>query len=237
MPEDQHNSLVTRFSIELIGRNEYIRPTEISNFPTNKDQIANLQFLLKKRIIDAFPHLAKTGKDAHNLSSHDIIKQTPFNGLKHVIIEHKIFGENWTSSTEDLLKWYIGEYWNVEMADTTLPNVSIFISIIYSEDQIQGGFLKSIFSSKFYKSKIIDILNNIASDYSQHCVVLTELEKIKKAHLENWVLSSNLTAVPEMLQLATRLFESGDVLQKYISMASVETELKKTIDNLSLKYG
>lgn len=226
LKEDRHESLVTRFSFESIGKNNYIRPYEIKNWPTAGDG----QNLLKMRILSQLETLNWANKNASTLVANDLIYHPFFSTQKNVLLQHNIPGEEWNQMTFELLEWYITQFWNVEIKDATVPNFAIFINIMYSPDQVKSGFFSGLFSKNVNKDKIIEWLQKLSSQYA-NIKLLSELKGVKKDHFDTWILESNLSDYQEFVQIANQIFTNGGGL----AMASVETTLKKTIDTFLAK--
>lgn len=226
LKEDRHDSLITRFSWESIGKKVFVRPNEIKNWPV-KGSINDLKQLLKLRIVETFESLNWQGKTAASISAMDIITNPFFSTQKNVILQHNIPGEEWNPTTIELLNWYIGEFWNVEQKDSYLPNFTIFINILYATDQIKSGFLSSFFSKKYYKKDIQEELQKLADAYPNHCRLLSELEPISKDVVDTWVVDTHLSDVNDFLTISSSIFTVPSV---ELPMAQVEIQLKKAID-------
>ena len=224
--EDRHESLITRFSWESIGKKVFVRPNEIKNWPV-KGAINDLKQLLKLRIVETFETLNWQGKTAANISAMDIITNPFFSTQKNVILQHNIPGEEWTASTIELLNWYIGEFWNVEQKDAYLPNFTLFINVLYSPDQLKSGFFSGLFSKKYFKKDIQEELQKLSNAYPAHCRLLSELVPISKDNVETWVVDTHLADVSDFLNISTAIFANPSLL---MSMAQVEIQLKKAID-------
>lgn len=226
LKEDRHDSLITRFSWESIGKRVFVRPNEIKNWPI-KGAINDLKQLLKLRIVETFETLNWQGKTAANISAMDVITNPFFSTQKNVILQHNIPGEEWNQSTIELLNWYIGEFWNVEQKDSYLPNFTIFINVLYSPDQLKSSFLSGFFSKKYFKKDIQAELQKLADAYTTHCRLLSELVPITKDNVETWVVDTHLADVSDFLNISSAIFSSSSLM---LPMAHVEIQLKKAID-------
>ncbi len=232
--DDRHESLVTRFSVETVGKNNYIRPYDIRNWPI-KGTTEELKRLLRMRIIETFEALNWSGKAPEMVTGKDIIYNPFFATQKNVILQHNIPGEAWSAATDELLAWYVGEFWNIDISDSFIPNFTIFINILYSPDQEKSGFFSSLFSKKYLKDKITDNLQKLSSQHEDRCRLLSELRGIKKDHLDNWIIESKLGDFQDFLSLTELLFKQGNTVLPYVPMLNLEVQLKRTIDGFMAK--
>ncbi|MBX7242221.1 MAG: CHAT domain-containing protein [Bacteroidia bacterium] len=232
--DDRHESLITRFSFETVGKSNYIRPYEIRNWPV-KGSPDELKHLLKMRLLESLEALNWSGKNTDIITAKDIVYNPFFATQKNIIFQHNIPGEEWSAATDTLLSWYIGEFWNIDITDAFVPNFVIFINILYSPDQEKSGFFSSLFSKKYFKDKISDNLSKLAMSHNDRCRLLSELSGVKKDHFDTWVVESKLSDFQEFISLADTLFRQDSQNTPFISMLNLEIILKKTIDNFLTK--
>lgn len=228
--EDRHESLVNRFSFESIGKNTYIRPYEVKNWPTAGDG----PNLLKMRILSQLEAINLGTKTAATLAASDLIHHPFFSTQKNVIFRHDIPGEEWNSMTFELLEWYITQFWNVEIKDSTVPNFSIFINVLYAPEQLKSSFLGGLFSKTITRDKIIDKLEKIAEAHD-HITFLPELKPVKRDHLDTWLLDSKLNDYSEFSSLTDTIFAAQSAANGLVTMAALENVLKKTIESFLVK--
>lgn len=231
--DEKHESLITRFSYEYIGgRKRYIRPVEIKNWPFTGD----LETLLKVRIVEHFEGLNWSGKPVEKLSSRDIMNHTAVSGQDAIILQHNIPGEYWNKNTAGLIKWYIGKFWNVVNDNPDSPQFVIFINVLYSEEIKEGNFVSKLFSSKYYKGKIVAELDELAQEYEQTCVLLSELSRVRRPHVEDWLIETNLAEIDEFQDLPEQIFTEPQLAKDGLVMGRIEKFLKQAINNIREKY-
>ncbi|MDX2249851.1 MAG: CHAT domain-containing protein [Bacteroidia bacterium] len=231
--DEKHESLITRFSYEYIGgKKRYIKPVEIKNWPFKGD----LETLLKVRIAEHFEGLNWSGKPVDQLSARDLMNHTAVSGQDAIIMQHNIPGESWNKSTAELIRWYIGKFWNVVNDNPDAPQFVIFINVLYSEDVKDGNFVSKLFSSQYYKSKIVAELNQLATELKQNCVLLSELHKVRRPHVEDWLIETNLSEIDDFQNLPDQIFNQETVLKEGLVMARIEQFLKQAVNTIREKY-
>ncbi|MDX1905729.1 MAG: CHAT domain-containing protein [Bacteroidia bacterium] len=231
--EQRHESLVTRFSYAYIGeKNKFVQPEEVRNWPFKGD----VQTLLKVRLAETFEGLNRLQKPIEELSGADLLGLTMYAGRQAIVIQHHIPAEYWNETTAPLIKWYAGEFWNVTAPHTEAPRVVIFINILYSEEVKEGNLMSRLFSKGYVKQKIVKELQQVAAAHTQTCTLLTELESIRKPHVDDWLTETNLAEVEECLGLSDNMFLEGSTRLDSLVMSRVETHLKAVIRMLQEKY-
>lgn len=229
--EEMHESLVKRLSFERIGKNVYIRPQEIKNWPS-RGSATDMQILLKTRLLEFFEGLSWGDKNAATLTGLDLVSHPHFSTQKNVIIQHNIPGEAWTSDTPKLLDWYINTFWAFELKDNTLPNFTVFINILYAAEQEKTGFFSRIFASKSEREKIIESLQGIVKPEKENTQLLSALHPINKDHLDTFLIESNLNEISDFLSLSTSIFSTANAT---FPMSKIELALKQSIDSYASK--
>ncbi|GAB4420635.1 MAG: hypothetical protein OHK0039_34490 [Bacteroidia bacterium] len=232
--DERHESLITRFSYEHIGLpRQYIRPIEIKNWPFKGD----LDTLLKARLAEQFESLNRSDKPIQALMGSDILLETKRSGQEAIIIQHNIPAEYWNKETAALLRWYIGEFWNVEPGvSAEAPRFVIFLNVLYSNEIKTGNFVSQFFSKTYVKSKIVAELKQVAAACPQRCVLLSELDGIRRPHVEDWLIETNLAEVDELADLPERIFTDNARRLDYLTMAKIEPHLKGAIKLMQDKY-
>lgn len=229
--EEKHESLITRFSYEYIGpRKRYLRPVEIKNWPFKGDT----QTLLKSRLAEYFEGLNRGGKPIKQLNGADLLSHGDVQGKEAIIIQHNIPGEYWNEGTSELISWYISEFWNVEIPLGEELQVVIFINVLYSEEVKEGGFFSGLFSKKFDRKKILNALQGIAKKHQHQCVLLPELKMIKRTHVDDWLIETNLAELDEFNDLTQAIFQEAG--KDTLRMAKVEHSLKQAVKVVRDKY-
>jgi hypothetical protein len=229
--DERHESLVTRFSYQYIGeKQQYLPPVEVRNWPFEGD----VQTLLKVRLAEQFDGLNKVQKPVAQLGGQDLIRQASLAGRPAIIVQHHIPAEYWNAGTAQLIRWYAGEFWNTGSAQPEAPLFAVFLNVLYSDEvKAGGGLLGRLFSKGYDRSRIAAELKGIAGAYPDTCTLLPELESVRKPHVEDWLIETNLTDVEECAGLAGRLFGGG---VETLVMNTVETQLKQLIRSLQEKY-
>ena len=225
--EEKHESLITRFSYEYIGRKKYLRPLELGTWPFKGDG----QTLLRLRLMEQFEGLSWQGEDLKQLTAQDLINQPALKGKKAVILQHNLPGEYWRKETSELLDWYIGKFWNVEADNLEAPHFIIFINVYYSQELDGGGFLSKMFSNKYFRPRIVEELAYVARKNAANCTLLTELGKIRRPHLEDWLISTNLGEVSYFSGLPDSIFPKSGKASVERAMAMVEMDVKRALDD------
>ncbi|TAE49490.1 MAG: CHAT domain-containing protein [Bacteroidetes bacterium] len=233
MRDERPDSLVTRFSYcHIGGKNQTIRPVEVSNWPFKGD----VETLLKVRLAEHFEGLNTMGKPIGELSGSDILDMTGISGQDAIIIQHNIPAEQWNNTTANLIKWYAGKFWNVGEIGADSPHLVVFINILYSQDVKEGGFFNNLFSGAYTRTKIISELQNLTGALPQMCTLLSELEPVRRPHLDDWLTETKLRGLPESEALVSQIFEAEGQKQEAVVMNKVETALKSLIRSLQDKY-
>ncbi len=225
--EEKHESLITRFSYEYIGRKQYLRPLELGTWPFNGDG----QTLLRLRLTEQFEGMSWAKEELQQISAHDLIHQPALKGKEAVILQHNLPGEYWRKETSDLLDWYIGKFWNISVDNLEAPHFVIFINVYYSQELEGGGFLSKVFSNKYFRPKIADELTRLARKNAANCTLLTELGKVRRPHLEDWLISTNLGEVSHFSGLPDSIFPSSGKGSAERAMAMVEMDVKRALDD------
>ena len=229
--DENHDSLIARLSYQYLGdKQSDTRPRQIKikNWPFKGD----LRVLLKVSIMEYFQG-SNWGKSVIGLSAIDIMNHKTFLGQDIIILQHDIHAEYWNGTTSELLKWYVGDFWNVESKDPETPQFVIFINVLYSEDLGDGNFLTRTFSSKYYRSNIIAELNQIAKLFPYDFIVLPELQPVRKTDIVDWLMNENyFSKNMDFKEFTDRIFGPKDTLP----MSKVEPYLRKFVRELQEKY-
>lgn len=228
--EEKHESLITRFSYHYIGpRRNYLRPIEVSNWPSKGDQ----QTLLKVRLAEHFEGMNTLGKPIDQISGQDLLELTRHSGQEAIILQHNVPGEYWTDETAKLIRWYAGKFWRVRPL-LEAPRFVIFINVFYAEAQTEsgGGFLGKLFGGKKNDFKRIQKALQQIEKEVPHCELLTQLDRVQRNHVEDWLIETNLAEVADYAGLAQKIFPQTVPLP----MGQVEPHLKEAVQALRQKY-
>ncbi len=105
-----------------------------------------------------------------------------------VIIKHNIYTSQWNKQDEQLINWYIKEYWSaLECSDNT-PQFLIFFNIQYAKPN-RSGWIKRLFKKKIYAKKhITEQLGCIYESVKEvcQCVLIEELKPVAIKDVMDW---------------------------------------------------
>lgn len=232
--EDHHEGLIDRFSYENIGKKTYIRPNKIGKWPS-LGNLTDLQRKLKLSILEGLEGMTWQGRDINAINGLDILNHPHFTTQKNVIFAHSIDGESWTKETASLLNWFVGEFWNFEIQDRSIPNVTIFINIYYTEEQLNSGFFSSLFSKTYKRKGIVEELSSVAKKHSTHCKLLPELNIVRRNDVEAWLDDTSLRDISDFLNLSQNIFlENGKVVEE-LRMLPIEKKLQDAIQKYNVR--
>ena len=231
--DEKHESLITRFSYEYIGLpKQYLRPVEIKNWPFKGD----LETLMKVRLAEHFEGLNRGDKPIQQLTGLDIMRQTSLSGQEAIILQHNIPAEYWNKDTAPLIRWYVEDFWNVSVPRAEAPQFVIFLNVLYSDEVKEGNLVSRLFSKKYVKSKILGELQQLARAHPEQCILLSELEAVRRPHVEDWLIETNLAEVEELASLPDQIFLAGAKPLESEVMARIEPHLKGAIKLIQDKY-
>lgn len=222
--DESHSSLILRIAeIELlktipISKEEQIFRSQIKDIWPSFGQLQDMQNTLKRQLSNTFKI-----NNGLQLKAIDIVRQ--YQHRKGIILlEHNIDGTDWDNLTEKLLDWYINSFWNIQY-DFSLPQVVIFINVKYP--LVSGSFFKRLFNKNFKKSKIRDVLSDIAVKSSERCRLLPELNPVRINDVNNWIEQYGEAQLDYLLDEIFKKDKDG--LQP---MRTVEHHLKNGLDKL-----
>ncbi|MEM7374490.1 MAG: hypothetical protein AAF587_38210 [Bacteroidota bacterium] len=231
--DEKHESLITRFSYEHIGTKEqYLRPVEIKNWPFKGD----VETLLKVRLAEHFDSMNHVQKSVEAISAAEILRQTAHSGREAIILQHNIPAEYWNKGTADLIRWYIGDFWKIRSPQPESPQFVIFLNVMYSGDVKEGNLVSKLFSKSYYKSKIVKEIQAIADEFVGYTTLLTELNRVRRTHVEDWLIETNLAELDDFAVLPDSIFGSGNGKNESLTMARVELKLKEAVNHLRQQY-
>jgi hypothetical protein len=151
-----------------------------------------------------------------------------------VLIKHNIYSSRWDKHTVPLITWYIKKYWSNLEDYEDIPLFLIFFNVIYRESKETG--LKHIFSRRKSYSKE-DIKKQLelvckTSGATCPCLMLEELTQVEIEDVLDWFEEQEIYEdYFERKERANIIFRNtGEHVVKYKSMAKVEKELKKIVE-------
>ena len=231
--DEKHESLITRFSYQYIGqKDQYLRPVEIPNWPFKGE----VETLLRVRLATHFEGLEWGDRSVSELTASHLLEEAARLGREALILQHNIPAEYWNQETADLLRWYIGEFWHMEEPPPGAPQTVVFINVLYSDEVKKAGFLSKLFSRSYYKEKIIKELETITQANDPNCTLLSELGAVRRPHVADWLIETNLAELDELADLPERIFRAGERMVEALAMAQIERHLKSAVEQLQKKY-
>ena len=149
-----------------------------------------------------------------------------------VIINHNIFGSKWDRHNEELINWYIREYWSELDCDEDIPQFLIFLNIKYQKIKKFIKVPKLLKFNRFYKDEIQKRLHDFLklSDNRCPCLVIRELMPITIEHVKEWFSLYNI--VDNQLIQNERLnliFKENDRPVTFKSWSEIEILLDKIL--------
>lgn len=232
--EDHHEGLIDRFSYENIGKKTYIRPNKIGNWPSLGDSAA-LQRKLKLSILEGLDGMNWQVNNINAIKGLDILNHPHFATQKNVIFAHSIDGETWSKETAALLNWFVGEFWNFDIQDRSVPNVTIFINIYYTQEQLNSGFFSGLFSKTYKRKNIVEELNSVAKAHAAHCKLLPELNIVRKNDVEAWLDNTSLREISDFLTLSQSIFMDNGKAVEELRMLPIEKKLQEAIQKYNVR--
>ena len=131
---------------------------------------------------------------------------------------------DWNSSTNELIKWYLKEFWNVPV-QMQHPHVFIFLNVIHSEKQASKG----LFGGLFGKSTLpLKQLKELAQELKTDYYVLDELKPVDQDDVRQWFLDYANALKLDETSIMDELYELPKVQTQ--AMKKVEQTLKTAIE-------
>lgn len=232
--DERHESLIKRFSYEYIGGKGYLEPVDIGVWPVLDERQGRTN--LRSDLAKAFDGLSWDDRTLQ-LGALDIVNLPSLRGRQAVVLQHLIPEEKWNQDTEKLLAWYIGTFWNIEVANPESPRPVIFLNVLYDTNTSAGkGLFQRLFGGGWSRQRIVQRLEAIAEQQSENCTLLTELYPVGRNHLEEWLQTTNLVDIEPFLDLPEQLFPQTKSLIT-LPMLAVERGIKEAIDSYNRKEG
>ena len=118
---------------------------------------------------------------------------------KILLIQHNLHGNSWRKSTEDILKWYIEEFWGLKLSNKQ-TTVILFFNVIYPSKVSIWPF-----SSK-NKGAIRRVLESLSEKLGDSCQVFNELTEVRREDVEKFFLSYTSHLLIDKQQILNEIF-------------------------------
>lgn len=149
-----------------------------------------------------------------------------------IVIRHNIYASRWDKPNEQLIDWYVREYWSAIECSPDMPQFLIFLNIKYPAADRLGWkekILRWIFRWKYYtKTRIAEELVSMhkALDELCPCRVIEELTAVAVEDVKEWFSQHNIY---ENEWMRKEKIESIFGQNDRKSMAEIEAELEKIL--------
>ncbi len=169
------------------------------------------------------------GTDDYSLSS--LIKLRCLNNKDSVfVIKHNIHTSEWDDNSEELIRWYVEDYWNILECYGEMPQFLIFFNIEYvSVNQLT--WTQRIFKRHdVLKKRITDFLEDISTSLQEQfpCKLIQELAPVKESDLIQWF--ADYFAHENEMKRQDRIKSIFREENQQKSMAEVEMWLEEIIE-------
>jgi hypothetical protein len=157
-----------------------------------------------------------------------------FNKHPLVTFRHTISDSRWDNTTEQLITWYIREYWAALECDDHIPHFLIFFNIEY---RLPGekGLKRKIFKRRYASGEHIrQRLQHIfrAADAACPCRVIKELTPIELEDVIEWFRLNKIYRYEEKRRKkAESIFTINNKVVPCRCMAEIEIELLKIVND------
>lgn len=227
--EERHRSLVRRLKdvdIRQSAEHVYGPETGLVYFYEARDWPYTGDLKMRQRNLQRslavsceLPGIIGSGWKAEDL----ITFQSRKGGI--VVFQHTIFADKWDSVTQQLLRWYTREFWNVSQG----PEISqfiIFINIVYPEES--RSFWRRMFALTSARQDIRKDLYDLTMDDSRRMTLLRELKPIPYTDVVEWVeeyYPDELGALPDIIYGARR--------ERPLPMDVIESQLIRETERIN----
>lgn len=226
--EDEcHNSLVERFQYEKIKQfnkitfNDSVKPL-LEKLPFEFDgDLEARKKRLSRKLFKLFD-MNYPGSDFSNSSFRDFCIDKGLNKHRIIILSQDIVASKWDEDFRKLIEWYINDFWAGFKSSEDTPQFLIFLNVKYAAGDKPGMF-KTLFKAKNTNKKIAKSLVGIQELTQAPCIMLKELPRIIREHVEKWFSEHNINIGElERLEIIDKMFKK----EKELCMAKVESELE-----------
>lgn len=206
-----HASLIERLYIGII-KDKIESKFKISESVAIQKRDVNLS-IVKNNLKDSQKNIQyKLGEvfeweDEPILSGTDVLAIPTLQNYKLVLLKHDILHASWRPEMLDLIRWYIGDFWNVTATETQ-PQFVILLNIICPENPTSTPIMTQI--------------ETLSQELSEHCTLLDELEDVYAAHLTEWLDDHKLRDLIDEQELINAVLKG----KEQECMRLVERELK-----------
>jgi hypothetical protein len=152
-----------------------------------------------------------------------------------VLIKHNIYSSKWDKLNEQLIAWYIKEYWAALECDehNDIPIFLVFFNIRYiqaKETGLKHMFLKWKSSTK---ERIREQLQHLlqSADEKCPCQLLKELTPIEKEDVMDWFIRNNLLEQElDRKKIIESIFMENNRPVTSVCWAKLEKELSRIVE-------
>ncbi|MDM8526385.1 hypothetical protein QUF80_23655 [Desulfococcaceae bacterium HSG8] len=114
--------------------------------------------------------------------------QSLFDGYHFISISHNIDISDWQKTDEELINWYIGEYWAGLESDDDTPQFLIFFNMKYSGSKLIRMIKKKLGCHCSSEDLICELADNIDRDKCP-CLPSIKLRPVGPGDLEDWFIT------------------------------------------------
>jgi hypothetical protein len=193
--------------------------------------LSDRQEYLKMNLIKEYSHVYEvTDITANTVSRLPCFEKRPL-----VLIKHNIYSSKWDKLNEQLIAWYIKEYWAALECDehNDIPIFLVFFNIRYiqaKETGLKHMFLKWKSSTK---ERIREQLQHLlqSADEKCPCQLLKELTPIEKEDVMDWFIRNNLLEQElDRKKIIESIFMENNRPVTSVCWAKLEKELSRIVE-------
>lgn len=217
---EQHSSLIERFTHQYLHPLFKDKKTPVGNLVVPKYLMESIE-VGKMNIRRKLAEMVMPAK-GHQITASDILDAKA--GYEVLLIQHNIMSSDWNSATNDLIKWYLQEFWNVP-ALKHHPIVFIFLNIVHSSQQENKGILAGLFKRTFNPMKQLE---ELSKELRINYYLLDELKPVHPDDVRQWFLDHAHDLELDETGIMGELYEIPKASRQ--SMKKVEQTLKSAIE-------
>lgn len=227
-----HDSLVERLihtrikqiSQKMWGKHKGIVSYKKIPWPYEGELIVRQRHLSISLFMEFEPTYMNDNLSATALSNLSFLSLNPL-----IIIQHEIRATRWDAFTEELITWYLNEFWASIDVNANKPQFLIFLNIIYPKALLIRRLKVWMKRKRFDKNRVQKRLKQIISSDNSGCpcLMFEELLPITLDDVKDWFSIHNIYDSEKIRQeLAERIFKTADGrFAEYKSMADIEHDL------------
>lgn len=201
---ERHDSLITRLvetdirslSNQLFGETRgVVHEREVRSWPYDVP-LPQRKRELKRRLAEAMAFAGQGTTDSWD--ANDLIERLGLRG-RTVVLTHTLSAERWDSTTQELIRWYLRDFWQLHTREE-LPQFVLFFAILYPEEEVK--WWQRIFGGASPRQAIKNDLARLESEVGSRLTRLSELKPISYEEVRAWVdeyYPQELQALPAIL--------------------------------------